>query len=83
MPRKYSPVWRQAKLDGFCEISAHKSYHKRIRKALRKEKDEDLLYKMECLEAIPPVQATLKVTVKGSIIRFTLHISPLITIDTI
>lgn len=83
IPRKYAQVWEQIKNEGMCEISAHKVYHRRIKKALRKEKDQDLLYKMICLEAKPPVVARVKTKTNGSVITFKLVIKPLITIDTI
>lgn len=83
MLRQYEPVWIQIKETGSCEISAHKAYHRRIRKAVWKEKHMDLAYKQECLEADPPVVARMTIKVIGSIIRFKLYIKPLITVDTI
>lgn len=83
MPRQYEPVWEQIKSQGYCDISAHRAYHMRIKKAVVKEKDADLHYKMQCLESNPPTVAKLKSKQKGSVIKFTLHIGPLITIDTI
>jgi hypothetical protein len=81
--RQYEPIWNQIKQNGLCEISAHKAYHRRIRKAIRKEKDQDLAYKMHWLEQSPPMEATVTTKCTGSVIRFTLHIRPLITLDTI
>jgi hypothetical protein len=81
--RKYAQVWEQIKQKGICAISAHKAYHRRIKKALRKEKDQDLLYKMNCLEANPPIVARVKTKTSGSVITFRLIIKPLITVDTI
>lgn len=81
--RKYEPIWIAIKREGFCEISAHKAYHRRIRKAIRKEKDQDLGYKLSNSEQWPPVVAVVTTSVTGSVIRFDLHIYPLITIDTI
>lgn len=83
MSRHYEPVWEKIKLTGYCEISAHRAYHMRIKKAVVKEKDMDLFYKMQGLESIPPVVAKLKSKQKGSVISFTLVIGPLISIDTI
>lgn len=83
IPRKYAQVWEQIKNNGICEISAHKVYHRRIKKALRNEKDQDLLYKMQCLEAIPPIVARVKTKTIGSVIQFRLVVKPLITVDTI
>lgn len=81
--RQYQPVWEQIKATGSCIISAHRAYHMRIKKAVVKEKDADLLYKMQCLELNPPTVAKLKSKQKGSVISFTLVIGPLISVDTI
>lgn len=81
--RQYQPVWEQIKSQGFCEISAHRAYHLRIKKAVVKEKDMDLLYKLQCSESNPPTVAKLRSRQKGSVIRFTLHISAFISVDTI
>lgn len=83
IPRKYQPVWEQIKTLGFCEISAHRAHHPRIRKALRKEKDLDYGYKLHCTELEPPIRAWVRVTQKGAVLRFTLIKSPLITVDTV
>lgn len=81
--RQYSPIWEQIKRDGYCEVAAHRAHHPRIRKALRKEKDLDLGYKLECSEANPPIKAVVRVTQLGSVLRFRLVITPAITLDTI
>ena len=81
--RKYSPVWKKIKEDGFVEISAHKAYHRRIIKAIAKEKDLDLLFKMESLERIPPIRTIVYSKSVGSVIRFNIVEYPLITVDTI
>ena len=81
--RQYEPVWLEIKLNGYCSISAHRVYHRRIIKAITKEKDKDLGYKLECTERYPPVQAILKSSRSGSVIKFSLLIKPLITLDSI
>lgn len=81
--RQYEPIWLQIKLDSHCEISAHRAFHRRIIKAVVKEKDMDLGYKLECTERYPPVQATIKTERVGSIIKFRLIIKPLITLESI
>ena len=83
MARQYQPIWEQIKEIGVCEISAHKVYHRRIIKATVKEKDLDLGYKLECSESYPPTQAVLRTSKSGSVIRFTLILKPLITLDSI
>ena len=81
--RKYAPIWETIKANGWCEISAHPAYHRRILKAVRKEKTQDLAYKMECLEHYPPIITTTSSVIRGSVIRFTLHTKLLITLDSI
>ena len=81
--RKYQPVWEQIKTSGICELSAHRLHHPRIIKAVTKEKDMDILYKLENSELSPPLVALMRSYRKGSIITFTLTLSPLISIDTI
>jgi hypothetical protein len=81
--RQYEPVWIAIKTQSHCEISAHRAYHRRIIKAVVKEKDMDLGYKLECTERYPPVQAVLRTSRSGSIIKFTLILKPLITLDSI
>ncbi len=44
--RKYQVIWRKLKLDGECRLSAHPSLHKRIKKAVSKEKCNDVAYKV-------------------------------------
>ena len=81
--RKYQPVWEQIKINKICELSAHRLHHPRIIKAVKKEKDMDILYKLENLELSIPLIAIMRSSRKGSIIKFTLTLSPLISIDTI
>lgn len=56
MSRKYQAAWEQLKRDGFIRIAAHKLVHKRIVKAIVKEKNIDLVYKYvlaeDCKHAI-------------------------------
>ena len=81
--RKYQPVWEKVKADGRCDIAVHRVYHKRVKKAVIKEKDMDLAYKLHCSELSPPVVAVLRAQSVGSVIKFSLEIKPLITVDTI
>ena len=81
--RQYQPVWNEIKLQGICKISAHRAFHKRIIKAVVKEKDLDLGYKLELSERFPPQISVLKSSRNGSVITFTLIYKPLITLDSI
>jgi hypothetical protein len=81
--RQYEPVWNQIKETGMCEISAHKAYHRRIIKALWKEKHMDLAFKLECTEMCPPIRCITYTKVTGSVIKFVMIRKPLITLDSI
>lgn len=88
--RKYEPVWLKAKSainpppdKSSCEISAHRAYHIRIIKAIVKEKDMDVVFKLECSEMNPPQKALLTSKRIGSVIKFTLTLKPLITEDSV
>ena len=81
--RQYTPIWYEIKINGFCDISSHRAYHRRIIKAVHKEKDLDLGYKLECTEAYPPIRTLLYSKREGSIIKFRLIKKPLITLDSI
>ena len=48
--RKYEAAWIQLKTQGTVRIAAHRSLHKRIIKAVIKEKDIDLAFKLFCAE---------------------------------
>lgn len=45
--RKYQVIWKKLKADGECRLTAHPSLHKRIKKAVSKEKCNDLAYKLQ------------------------------------
>ena len=88
--RQYEPAWLAIKQNPnpptgkfSCELSAHKAHHPRIIKAVVKEKDMDVGYKLECSEMKPPQRSRLRVTTSGSIIRFRLLLQTEITVDTI
>jgi hypothetical protein len=81
--RQYFPVWQAIKTNLICEISAHRAYHRRIIKAVVKEKDLDLGFKLELAERYPAQIALLKSKRAGSVIKFTLIYKPLITLDSI
>jgi hypothetical protein len=73
--RQYEPIWIQIKQNLKCEISAHKAHHRRIVKAVTKEKDMDLGYKLELSELNPPKHALMYSKSKGAVITFTLKIN--------
>jgi hypothetical protein len=81
--RKYQPIWESLKVSKTVRISAHKSLHPRIKKAVQKEKDIDLLYKFEVSEIRPHVCAILRMTSAGSVITFQLIHKQIITIDSV
>ena len=81
--RQYQPIWEQIKRDGFCDVSTQRAWHARVKKAVIKEKDMDLGFKLECSERWPPVNAFLETKRDGSILRFRLTFKPSYTLDTI
>jgi hypothetical protein len=81
--RQYEPVWIEIKLQGICKISAHRAFHKRIIKAVVKEKDLDLGFKLETSEKSPAQISVLRSSRSGSVITFTLIYKPLLTMDSI
>lgn len=73
MPRvrsRYAEIWEQVKKHGYCTVTTAERYHKRLRKAVIKRKDEDLVYKLECAEV--GTRYTLATAVAGAEITFTL-----------
>ena len=48
--RQYEPAWNKLKQDTELRIAAEPSVHKRIIKAVIKEKDMDIIYKLSCEE---------------------------------
>lgn len=81
--RQYQPVWIEIKTTGMCRITAHKAHHRRIIKAVTKEKDMDLGFKLECLEAETPIRPVMLSKCEGLIITFTLQLRSSITVDNI
>lgn len=48
MPRKYQTAWTILKQKHIVKIAAHPLVHARILKAVIKEKDLDVVYKLQC-----------------------------------
>lgn len=71
--RLYQPIWEQLKQKHKCDIAAPKAYHKRIKKAVIKEKDMDLGFKV--LLAEEAKSATLQIESKDGILSFKLNFS--------
>ena len=47
MPRKYEQVWIKLKAKGRCELTVHPSLVARVKKAVGKEKYNDIVFKLE------------------------------------
>lgn len=45
--RKYQAIWNQLKLSAECRLVAHPERHRRIKKAVSKEKCADISYKVQ------------------------------------
>lgn len=75
MARKYGGIWTILKRDYICSIAAHPSLHARFIKAVIKEKDRDVGFKI--LKASYSLEVKLQCLVEGSKITFRLqeHIS--------
>lgn len=67
--RQYEPVWIKLKKEKQVSITAHRSLHKRIIKAVTKEKWMDDAYKYE----IFPKHAVMYHSRKGSVVTFKLE----------
>lgn len=50
MPRKYETAWKTLKEKQIVRIAAHPAVHARILKAVIKEKDMDVVYKLQCAD---------------------------------
>lgn len=46
MSRLYSNIWNELKKNNTCSVAAHPLLHRRIIKAVRKEKDIDIGFKL-------------------------------------
>lgn len=68
--RLYQPIWEKIRDTGKCSISAPSPMHKRIIKAVIKEKGNDLGFKV--LSAEKWRWNKLSYTISGSMITFTL-----------
>jgi len=60
--RKYQSIWVAIKTTGSCIIAAHPSLHKRVKKAVTKEKWKDVGYKVQW-DLAGTEQPTLVITV--------------------
>lgn len=69
--RQYFPIWATLRETGSCIISAAPFHHRRIIKAVIKEKDMDIGFKFQCGEQFK--KARLSYTVSGAIVTFKLE----------
>ena len=77
--RKYEPIWSQIRNSKEHKVSlaAPTADHKRIIKAVRKEKNKDIGFKFECSEQ--HLKYVLKEKIKGKLITFYLiDVSPIV-----
>ena len=71
--RKYQGIWERIKKNKTCSVSAPRAVHRRIIKAVVKEKDKDLVFKLECSER--HTRAILFSSRNGLVITFTLRVA--------
>ena len=68
--RQYEPIWNKLKKTKQARIKAEVCRHATIKKAVIKEKDNDLAYKLELTET--KMAAKLEITSEGKILTFKL-----------
>lgn len=68
--RQYEPIWIELKNKNKAVITAPKVLHRRIIKAVCKEKDMDLGFKLKCSEEC--IRKKIFYTTKDSVIKFEL-----------
>ena len=66
--RMYEPIWKELKSKGICSIRAAPAAHKRIIKAVIKEKYNDITFKVEMEER----SLKLEIEVDKDVIHFML-----------
>ena len=71
--RKYQQIWERLKQKQEAYITAPEEVHASIKKAVIKEKYQDINFKFECSQLSK--RAKLIIQIKGTIIKFTLHYS--------
>ena len=72
--RKYEQIWIQLKQNNICKVAAHPLLHKRIKKAVTKEKYNDNAFKV-LFDATEDAQPVLNVDVDSenpNVLIFTL-----------
>lgn len=73
--RVYQPIWEALKTNKTVTIQANPSSHPRIIKAVTKEKDKDVGYKLMVSETYQ--RAVLRAKINGAQITFNLSHEPL------
>lgn len=68
--RQYESAWIQLKKTGTLRIAANRALHRRIIKAIIKEKDIDLGFKLECADRF--IKAQIRYVRSTSVITFNL-----------
>lgn len=74
--RKYTPIWKALKEKKVARITAPKVFHRRIIRAVVKEKDLDIAYKFECGETGSKMK--LSYSTKDTVITFRISESSLL-----
>ena len=69
--RQYQPIWEALKLRGYCKVAVPKPLHKRLIKAVIKEKYQDLGFKLLLDENSQRAKISYNQT--QSMIEFFLH----------
>lgn len=74
--RKYQPAWNQLKNNPSepLRIAVHRNYHKRVYKAIIKEKWMDQVFHLE--QSMAGNRTTLSSSSQGDVLTINLHIIP-------
>ena len=74
--RTYQPIWENLKQYSTVTIQANPSAHPRIIKAVAKEKDKDLAYRLMIAESYQ--RSILRAKINGNQVTFILDLLPLL-----
>lgn len=73
--RQYSKIWRELKQNKIARVAAPRALHRRIIKAVKKEKYMDFSYKLELSELMGGKKAVISHDRSGGVLSFYLRFS--------
>lgn len=75
MARVYQPIWETLKINKTVSLVASPAAHRRIIKAVGKERDHDIGYKLMIAESHQRIQ--IRAVINGNLLALNLTIEPL------